>query len=210
MKTVSDFLPWVELEAQDTPVANMQHAVREALIYFMRESGAVVDELFVNLPAGQDDIALTIPECRRIVGVNGVWTAPTYGSSRWTPEWDSVRAMDGDGAGYMLDDIGSPMSTLWVLPRSNKPRTLCIKYRWSIGRDACEVPDWIYHDYAKAIASGALAYLHRNVQDPSMSTPFSGVVGTEFDTAVRQLAVRVKSSYSNHNRRIRSGWGGAG
>jgi hypothetical protein len=210
MKTISDFIPWVEFEAQEAPVANMQHAIREALIYFMRESGAVVEELFVTLPAGQDDLALAVPECHRIVGIDSVWTAPRCTDTRWSPEWTRVLADDGVGHGYMLDDTGGPLSMMWVFPRSNKPRKLCVKYRWAIGRDACEVPDWIYHDYAKAIASGALAYLHRNPLDPSMSTQFTSVVGTEFDSVIRQLAARTKVNYSAHSRKVRSGWGAKG
>lgn len=210
MKTVSDFLPWVELEAQDTPAANMQHAIREALIYFMRESGAAVEEMFLDLPANRDDLAIPTEECRRLVGIDSVWVAPKCSDTRWSPEWERLPAMDGKGYGYALDDAGGPLSMMWVFPRSNKPRRLCVKYRWAIGRDACEVPDWIYQDYAKAIAAGALAYLHRNPQDPSMSTPFTSVVGAEFEMTVRQLAARTKINYSAHARKVRSVWGRAG
>jgi hypothetical protein len=216
-RTIADFVPFVELEAQGAAQPNIQHAVREAVIYFMRNTRAAVGEMFIDMSACQEDAALLTDECHRLVWVESVWLAPDCNKHRWTPDWERIAATTLDQRlfhmmpGYWVDDVGGPQTTLWLRTRRDKaPRTICVRYNWAIGRDACEVPSWIYDDYADVITNGALAYLHRNPDDASMSKPFVAVVGTPFYDAVERLRNRKKAGYNSRSQPVIHRWGRTG
>ncbi len=51
-----------------------------------------------------------------------------------------------------------PIIVLNNLDKTNLPK-LCVDYVWAIGRDDCDVPDFIYDDYMQAILYGTLVRL---------------------------------------------------
>jgi hypothetical protein len=165
MKTVADFVPFVEAEAQGAHTTAIQHAIRETVINFMRYTRTAVGELFLDLAPNQIDVGLLLEPCRRLVHVEKVSLAPKGAMGQWTPTWETLRATTLDQRlfemmrGYWVDDAEGPQTTMWVnTGQDNRHRRLCVRYSWAIGRDICAVPDFIYHDYADVITNGAFTY----------------------------------------------------
>ncbi len=207
MASVADFAPFVEIKVRHAPTPNIHHAVRESLIAFMRMSRAAVDEVYVDVPRGETEIVVEPRGCQRLLQVEGVYEDPyCQQGGRWTPEWERIaqegaygRGFAGGattrGSGWSLDDVGGPNATMWLYPKASKPRRLCIRYSWSIKRDDCTVPEWIYEDYADVIADGAIALLHLNPTDEDVSVSFGNAMSQAFLDGVAAARRRKEGGY---------------
>ena len=163
MKSIAAFVPFVEIHARTEATENIQHAVREALILFMRESRAAVGEMYMTAECRQEDLAFDVPSCQRIVSIIGVYEAPTCQDAVWTPHWRELPpTTPGAHHGWWTDETDGGNETLWLGSPYTRKTNLAVRYTWSIKRDDCMVPDWIYEDYADVIAAGALASIHSN------------------------------------------------
>ena len=221
MRTVADFVPFVRFKARHDTEANIQHAVREALIVFMRESRAAVNEMFIDVATtcGLNEALLNPPDCERLVGIESVWLAPKKCTvQRWSPDWEQVSNTDGiqmaqqfsNGLAYWVDDVGGPQTTLWLSTAETRKHMICVRYSWAIGRDNCAVPEWIYQDYADLITDGALAYLHDNPDDDNAASSFAGRAATKFIIAARRVRERKRSNYAARSITVNTGWGRMG
>jgi hypothetical protein len=217
MRTVADFVPFVAFKARLDAPENIQHAVRETISLFMRESRAAINEVFIPVYAtgckGAVDVLLETPPCERLVQIESV-SIPSSKCAidRWTPEWKVLPAVPPEelySQGYWVDDVLIPQSTLW-LSRSVKTKVVHVKYSWAIGRDNCAVPDWLYEDYADVIAQGALAYLHDNPSDDGSATNFASRSGSQFMIAAMRLRERVRTKYNARTTKLASPWGRSG
>lgn len=158
MKTVSDFEDFIFPYTPDAPTAIIHHAVMESITRFMQETKVAKDLVKVPLFANTPDYLIDVPECRTIMEVVRV----RYGDGSGLPNQDSdelVRGVD-----YTVDLLGQPMIELTDPPRSrcddDITDVLWIEYAWSISRDGCEIPDFIYERYMPEIKDGALAELY--------------------------------------------------
>ncbi len=160
MTPISAFVPFVAAKvAKDMPLANIQHAIRETLVFFLEQTRAAVAELYLDLHCHEDELLVDLPQCRRLVGVEGVYLVPssqcgpTHGQVRWRPTWEKFPFANNEGEnGWSVDDGDGDLTTLWLLPASQKERRVCVRYSWTPKRDAtCEVPDWVFERFADAI-----------------------------------------------------------
>lgn len=194
--TVADFAPWVELKVQHAPTANVHHAIREAVAYFMRHSRAAVDEVYINVPCREREVVVEPRSCQRLVQIERVFVDPhCRRDGRWAPDWDELPHSDREQGGWWIDDVGGPNATLWLADTSPREQRLCVRYSWAIKRDNCDVPEWIYEDHADSIANGAIAYLHANASDSEATVPFAAVVGPEFKLAIDEARTRKEAQY---------------
>jgi hypothetical protein len=147
------------------PQANIEDAAREAVIYFLMQSRAAVSETYLTVECGEVELSPHMVDCRRLIQYESIWVAPTCAAeSRWTPAWTELHHSDINGGGWWVDDVDGMNETIWLAaPLASTAQKLCIRYSWKPGRDAaCEVPAWLYEDYAPAIVRGALAWLLAN------------------------------------------------
>lgn len=198
MKTVADFAPFVEIKAHSVPTANIHHAIRECVIEFMRMTRMAVDELYLKVPANETELVVQPKACHHLLQIEGIFVQPSVcgTAGRWSPDWEEIPHDEMRRQyGWWIDDVGGPNATVWLNPTSCKARTLCVRYSYAIKRDACDIPDWIYEDYAGAIADGALGYLHSNPMDEDASSTFSARMVQSFMTAVYDAKSRKMAQY---------------
>ena len=202
-RTVADFVPFVEITFAGAAPSTIQNAIRETIVTFMRETRAAADMLYLDAACGQVDHVLDTPECRRLVGVEAVYRQPPKGGA-WTPDWQMIPMSDMTRslAGWWMDDTGGPNATLWVYPRSASPARYAVRYSWAIGRDNCDVPEWIYEDYEPTITAGALAMLHANPQDQSSDLKFALMQNAAFTQGVAAARARRLAQYRGRKMRI--------
>ena len=195
MTALSAFVPFVALKvARDMPAENIQHALREVIIYFMEQTHAAVAEVFTTLMYADYEAFLNLPECRRMVAVEGVYLVPgscqdDRRQTRWNPEWEEIPFASYKGQpGWSIDDGDGAETTLWVTPFERRERRLCVRYSWAPKRDAvCDVPDWLFERHAAAIADGAMSYLHNNPADDAGSTRFAVLASRAFTAAIDDM-----------------------
>lgn len=155
MKTIEDFEPFVLAYAPFIPQEILQHAIRETIVEFMRESRCASDTLDVETQEKVGDYMLEVPDCRRIVKVTSVMETPLRCSGRenWNP------LVQGEEADYTIELRRGEHPIIVLNNPRNKPTKLRVDYVWAIGRDDCDVPDFIYDDYMQAILYGTLVRL---------------------------------------------------
>jgi hypothetical protein len=203
--TVADFVPFVEIRAPFAPDVNVQHAVRETVIEFMRMTRAAVDEVYTDVPCHETEIVVDMQQCRQLVQVERVYQAPPMcgPSGRWDRTWQVLPDSEVHQYGWWVDDVGGPNATLWLGTPFPAKQRLCIRYSWAIERDACAIPMWVYQDYADIIAAGAAAYLHTNANVDGASVSFGARMREEFVRGVVTAKTRKVSQY--RTRRLKMG-----
>lgn len=203
MSTIADFVPFVEIKVPHAPTPNIQHAVRETLVSFMRMSRAAVDEIYVDVPCNEREVIVEPRGCQRLVQVEHVFVDPTCRSgTRWNPDWDEMPDGERGAGGWWIDDVGGPNATLWLPYSQTRAQRLCIRYSWAIKRDNCEVPEWVYEDYADVIANGAITYLHMNPTDEDANLPFAERLSGVFMNGVAEARRRKEGQYRHRKVRM--------
>ena len=196
MTTVADFAPWVEIKVPHAPTPNVHHAIRESLIAFMRMSRAAVDEVYVDVPCGERELIVEPKGCQHLVQIERIFVDPhCRPGGRWNPDWDELHSSDMRQGGWWIDDVGGPNKTVWLANSEPKQMRLCVRYSWSVKRDDCAVPEWIYEDHVDTIANGAINYLHANPTDENATVSFAAAMSGEFLEGVAAARRRKEGQY---------------
>ncbi|MFU6981754.1 hypothetical protein ACM75Z_30245 [Pseudomonas aeruginosa] len=141
MRSVDDFVPFVQAMAVDADELQCQQAIREAIIRFMRDTQVFDDRLVIVPQEGVCEYNLDVPQCRVLVGVKRVFV-------------DRCELYDRLWARDEHHDVLRVFTNL---------DGCCVEvdYTWTIGRDGCAVPDKVYEDYMPGVIEGSLEQLHR-------------------------------------------------
>lgn len=147
---VSELEPFIVMHAPDAPSDILQHVIREATVRFMRRTRVAVDEAVLHTQCGVQDYRIEMPDCRELIAVEAV--EPDIGSAYSAP-------FPGQGMhGWdWMKDGRHPVIYLGASPKDGD--CLQVQYSWTIGRDDCDIPDFIYEEWEEAIKHGALSEL---------------------------------------------------
>lgn len=155
MKTIADFEPFVMAYTPFIPTELVQHAIRETIVEFMRETKCASATLEFETQEKVPDYMLEVPDCRRIVKVKSASMTPTKCSGR--ENWQLLH--DGEYGDYQVELRRGEHAIIVLANPPKKPHRIRVEYVWAIGRDDCDVPDFIYEDYMRAIVAGSLIRL---------------------------------------------------
>lgn len=187
MRTVSDFEDFIFPYTPDAPTTIIQHAVMESITRFMQETKVAKDLVKIPLFANTPDYLIDVPDCRTVMEVVRVM----YTDGNGLPDSNCVELERG--VDYTVDLVGQPVIELMDPPRSrcgeDISNVLWVEYAWSISRDGCEIPDFIYERYMPEVKDGALAELY-------------AIPGQEWSNI--QYAVMLRNNLDEKYRTIRS------
>lgn len=155
MRTVADFEPFVIGYVPYLPQEVVQHAIRESIVEFLRESRIVKDTMEVETQEKVPDYILEVPDCRRIVKINSVDWSQKHCSGR--ENWE--RLTNGESGDYIVELRRGEFPIIVLSEPPKKPHRLRIDYTWTIGRDDCDIPNFVYEDYMQPIVAGTLMRL---------------------------------------------------
>ena len=155
MKTVEDFEPFVLAYAPFVPQEIIQHAIRESIVEFMRETRIANETMELETQEKVPDYIMEVPDCRRIVKVNSVEWTQSHCSGR--ERWEQLQ--NGDDGDYIIELRRGECPIIVFADPPKKPHRVRIDYAWTIGRDDCDIPDFIYEDFMQAIVAGTLIRL---------------------------------------------------
>lgn len=159
-RTLRDFEDLLIPYAASAPAVVLQDAARQAVVSFMRTTRIAVDEHYFT---GQDkvsDYILDIPECRKLVQVERLYYGPSQCGDdgviddQWVPIAGCVERCS---SGWWMDEASMDVPVIFINPPPNREQRYAIRYSWTIGRDDCSIPAFIYEDWADAITWGALS-----------------------------------------------------
>lgn len=155
MSNVAEFIPFVLSYAPYTPSEIIEHAIRESIVEFMRESKIAVATTEIETQAKVFDYMLDLPECHRFLGVKRAVKGPVKCSG--TTQWSDI--FDGEYGDYFIELRKGSHPFLQLTHADSKPHFIRLDYYWAIRRDECDVPDFIYEDFMDTIVAGALIRL---------------------------------------------------
>lgn len=155
MKTIEDFEPFVLAYVPYLPQEIIQHAIRESIVEFLRETKIARAIMEVETQDKVPDYILEVPDCRRIVKTHFVEISPSHCSGR--ERWDALYG--GENGDYRIELRRGDFPIIILSDPPKKPHKLRIDYSWTIGRDDCDVPDFVYEDFMQGIVAGALLRL---------------------------------------------------
>lgn len=141
----------VVLHVPDAGPAVLQHALRQAVLRFARESEVLTDFACLQTQCGVPEYVVPVPDCRKLVAITAVEVA-TGGFGLWH---DSPDPFSGDTWSV---DAYHPVVVLRQTPARDGDR-ISIRYTWAPAREDCDVPEEIYERWAEAIKHAALADL---------------------------------------------------
>lgn len=152
MRTLEDFEPFVMMYVPYIPKDIIQHSIRESIVEFLRETRIANGVLELETQEKVPDYIMEVPDCRRIVKVNTVEWTVSHCSGR--ESWEKLRA--GEDGAYHIELRRGDYPIIIFADPPKKPHRVRIDYAWTIGRDDCDIPEFVYEDYMKAIVAGAL------------------------------------------------------
>lgn len=165
MKNIEDFEPFLLPYTPYTPSEVLQYAIRESIVEFMRETKIAHDEVEIETQEKVQDYLLEIPDCRRFLGVRSAKKRPCRSSGR--VNWEPIYG--GEDGQYKIELRKGDNPFLLMSEPEYKPHRINIEYYWAIGRDDCEVPDFIYEDFMHPIISGAVIRLAQMPQNEALA-----------------------------------------
>lgn len=148
---LAKFEDLVVLHVPDASSLVIEHAVRQAVVRFMRESQVAVDTCCLKTQCGVPEYPVVLPACHALISVTGV-EVDGDGFGLWRDEVDPF------GGCHWNMDAHYPVVVLRHVPRQDDQR-VNVRYTWAIARDGCDVPDVIYQRWGEAVKWGALADL---------------------------------------------------
>lgn len=192
-KTIADFVDFIVPHAPDVPEVVAQHAIREAIVRFMRETRIAVAELILPTQCNVPDYPLITPECRRLIQVEQVFVDKddrpviTNFSGRVRPARDFGTGGSGMhyfAGGWRVEHVGDEHDAAIVFhgPPA-RDQFIKVHYSWAISRDDCAVPDFIYEEWMEAVRHAALYQLYimagQEWTNPSLAAHHEGAYQTE-------------------------------
>lgn len=155
MKTIEDFEPFVLAYVPYLPGEVIQHAIRESIVEFLRETRIATDVMEIETQEKVPDYIMEVPDCRRIVKVHSVEWTRAHCSGR--ENWQSLR--NGEENDYVIELRRGDYPIIVFVEPPKHPHRVRIVYSWTISRDNCDIPSFIYEDYMQGIVAGTLMRL---------------------------------------------------
>ena len=148
---LSDLEDLVVLHVPDASSTVIQHALRQAIVRFARESQVLVDFICLKTQCGVPEYDVPLPDCRRLVSVTGVEVAQD-GFRLWRDDGDPY-----NGCQWNMDEF-HPVIILRQAPAKDDLR-IEVRYVWSPAREGCVVPEEFFERWAEALKHATLADL---------------------------------------------------
>lgn len=161
MRKISDFEDFLIPYAPDAPAVTLQHVARQSVNRFLRATRLATDEFYFDGQEKVSDYLLDIPHCRQLVQVERMWFGPKNCSKgvidhTWMPL--TPRA-NRSFSGWWMDEHSQDKPVVFVAPAPSCDQNFAIEYSWTIGRDDCDVPAFVYEEWMDAIVAGAMTEL---------------------------------------------------
>lgn len=191
-RTIEDFEDFIFPYTPDAPSSIIQHAIRESIVRLMQTTGLAKDFAQFPLVAKVPDYIIDTLECRTIVDVVEV----KLGCQGTIPDdnWQVLQK----GMDYDVDLLhdGMPSIILKEAPQESCARPLAldlsVEYSWSIARDDCDIPDFIYERYMNEVKDGALAELYAIPGQEWTNLQYAMVLRQSLEEKYKQIKIRTK------------------
>lgn len=202
MRSVEDFEDFIFPFTPDAPTAVIQHAIRESIVRFMTETKCVIDTVQMPLYAKTPDYIIDVPDCRNVLEVRFV----RMGKSGMVPDTSWVELIENVDYTVDIRHDGVPSIVLLDPPQENchKPlgSDISVEYAWSIKRDGCDIPDYVYEQYMSEIKDGALAELYAIPNQDWTNLQYAMTLRANLDEQYKILRSRFRKWGGNSKMRL--------
>lgn len=157
MVMVDKFFDYIAPHAPDAPDDLIQFLIQDSVVDFLIDTRLATEFYRFKLHDKVNDYVLDIPSCHTILDVREVLVGtPCEQSVDWSPITKNVRR---EWTGYFLDIHNTGQPALWI-GEPVRDGVVEVEYIYTIGREACEIPDFVYNQYARVIQALVLSRLY--------------------------------------------------
>lgn len=187
MKNIGDFTPFIALYAPGIPDEYIQHVVRETIADFMRYTRVADDEIQFRSQKGMRDYVLDLPKGRHLVSVKAV--CYTKDKACRSSTWQQLVNTPAFRAYEVFDDYDGFPTIVFAneVPNGN---IIKVTYTWTIDRDDCEVPEFLYHKYMDIIVAGSLERLYKIPNVEWANVQLAMQYGNEYRSGLQHTRVK--------------------
>lgn len=157
MAKVADFLDYVSLHAADADEDILRFYIQEAVTDFLIDTKLAVDYHRFSMIDKVHDYVLDPPECHTIISIKSVRVGQRCEE---VVDWrDLKETARREHWGYYTDIDNEGEPSIWI----GEPCELSdieVEYVYTLGRGACEIPNFVYTKYARAVQYYALSKIY--------------------------------------------------
>lgn len=188
MASIEQFFDYVASHVTDADEDLLRFNIQEAVTDFMYDTKIATAYHRFSMQDNIHDYVIDIPECHTIVSVKRVLMGSRCDN---TVDWVELKRTEHrDRIGYALDIINEGQPEIWIgEPCGNSD--VEIEYVYAMTRGGCEIPDFIYQRYARAIQYLALSKLYgiigQSWSDPALSVNMLNLYNAELSKIKRSI-----------------------
>lgn len=205
MATLEDFVPDVSLDCMGVPLPVMEHAIRLAAIEFCDISRAWKETGSINVKASRASYEVPVPDGANLMVIEKVY----YNGVRIDPcapdalddRYQNWTVMTGDPE--VFTQLSPANLTLVPCPVTDLLKGLKFRACYQPDRTATEVPDWLFQQYATAIAKGAVAILASKKGLPCYDEGLSAARRDEFLLTANTAKHKADKGFTRAPRRVK-------
>lgn len=200
---LTEFLPYVLPSVPACPDSLAQQAVLAACIEFCRTSLLVQEVTTDTLVKNISDYTVEVPADHVLVKVMGVWVGDKWLTPMSVENVRSGLALRGATSkepvlknspqAYFQKTPTSEEISVYPVPAETYGEGLAIRAAFAPARNATQVADVLYDNWAEEIAQGALARLHAVPEQSFYSLQLSEICKQKFASALRRAANLARS-----------------
>ena len=190
--------------AEEAHPTIVQELTRKTIKDFMRTTRIAREELYILAQDSVQDYPLSPIDCHKIVRIEKVATLP--GTCECIPIYTEDSCMDipatdnsvyGRGRGYYTNIVGVPNTSI-TFSHINLQDWIYVQYSYTLVNDTCEVPDFIFDDWADTIVAGVVAQLKARI---GMANAYDI---EQYQAGIHRAQVTLLREYGNGRRSIKT------
>lgn len=190
MANARDFLDYVAVHATDAPEDLLLFQIQEAVTDFLIDTKIATDFIRIPLQDYVHDYVLDTPECHTILGIKRVIVGQACEN---VVDWEELKATKyQERQGYYADIDNEGMPAIWIGNPSDGYE-IEITYSYTIGRGACEIPQFVYDKYARLIQHYTLSRIYGVMGQEWSSAQLSSYYMQMYEKEVGKLKVKVNN-----------------
>lgn len=217
---ISKFATFVNPFAHDIASNVIEQCIREAVIWFCRESRILRDYYTIKCQKNVIDYPIILPKDREIIGIENIdpygyayknANTGSYKNASFYPNayarndvhYRTGGPMDAYGSSFFKLDKDGVYPVIIIEAAITNCNELEIVYSWTIKRDGCEIPNIIYEEYVEVITAYAvhmLCLMSDKVSDLQKAQYWQAKRDSLLDDALYKIAKR----YINDNGKFRT------
>lgn len=184
MVMVDKFFDYIAPHAPDAPDDLIQFTIQDAIVDFLIDTRLATNFYRFTVHEKINDYVLDIPTCHTILDVKEIRTGKPCEP---LVDWAVIDRVDHRGnRGYALDLYNNGEPALW-LDNPVADNEVEVEYVYTLNREDCEIPDFVYNKFARVIQVLVLSRIYAIHGQEWFNATLAGHYLQQYEKYVKQI-----------------------